>query len=125
MTATSAGAGPPTGPHWDDDAKNTLTLRVFLNAQANAVFVQEGVADVKVDRQEIDWSLSAMYTGLVAHRAVNLALSRIGRESLPHKLLDSIEVAEKEAIISHTEANWLKHINAQANKAKHASVMPF
>ena len=124
MTATSAGAGPHAGPHWDDDAKNTLTLRVFLNAQANAVFVQEGVADVKVDRQEIDWSLSAMYTGLVAHRAVNLALSHIV-PSTPSKLLDSIAMAEKEAIISHKEAKWLKHINAQANKAKHASVMPF
>ena len=108
----------------DDDANNTLTLRMFLNTKANAVFLQEGVADVKVDRQEVDSSLSDMIIGVVAHRAINQGLSHIMAQT-PSKLLDSIVLAEKERIISHKEARWLKHINDQANKAKHESVMPF
>ena len=72
---------------------------------------------------EIDVRLAAMQRALVAHDALNRALSQVlGADAeLPDTLVASISAAESHGIIGTREARWLKHFNKAANKAKHSA----
>ena len=105
-------------------ANEPITLRLYLEEEANQRFpastdVRPSVADVPVDSYEIDLRLAAMKRALVAHRALNNLLSQVGMDELPKSLKRSIEKAEEFGIVSDREGRWLRHINKEANQAKH------
>ena len=104
---------------------SSLTLRSLLEHKASEAFAPHGVADIPIDTYEIDFRLAAMQRALVAHDAINRLLSQVEVVDLPDKLLDSIVRAEALGLFDPREVRWLKHINMEANKAKHSRALPF
>lgn len=125
----SPNSSPPTACSQSprQQSQQTISLRTLLSQEQDKAFPQHGIADVPVAAYEIDLRLAAMQRALVAHDALNRALSQVlGADAeLPDKLLTSISVAESHGIIGAREAGWLKHFNKAANKAKHSAGWPF
>ena len=95
------------------------SLRALLDSRyQNVVFKEDGVADVQVNTADIETRLAAMHRALVAHAALNQLLELSGAERCD-KLIDAINEAIRRELITHREANWLKHFNTSANEAKH------
>ena len=124
-TAGTPPAAPPTPPR--------VSLRPLIGSRASSAFAATtadggrrlSVADVLVDSYEIDLRMAAMHRALVAHQAINKLLSELEMPDLPSTLLGSIEKAEELDLVDNRERRWLRHINREANDAKHGRPLPF
>ena len=97
----------------------TTTLRVLLGDQrGGTAFVADGAADVLVDVAHVHYKINAIRRALVAHSALNYCLTCMSHRPRG-TLSEAIAQARTYEIITATEQRWLKHFNAEANKAKH------
>ena len=100
-------------------AMETTTLRVLLgDRRQDRAFVPDGAADILVDAAPVHYKINAIHRALVAHSALNHCLTTIDHRPCG-TLSEAIAQARTYQIITAAEQRWLKHFNAEANKAKH------
>ena len=86
--------------------------------RADNAFVEDGATNVLVDAAPVHYKINAIHRALVAHSALNHCLTCMDHRPCG-TLSEAIAQARTYEIITAAEQRWLKHFNAEANKAKH------
>jgi hypothetical protein len=98
----------------------TLTLRAGLERHESMLFPRDGLADVAVDRYELDVRMSIILNAMVAHQSICRVMSdMVLGEQLPKSLVQAIERGSSLGIIDRKQRQVLLKLNRKCNQAKH------